>query len=133
MTKIPENTIKRINFIANAQKSIKSLKFGDRQNSIDQLISTGVEHNENIQNASDADEVNLINLIADDDSSEINNDPDSNENESEVVNDANDESNEDENESDANDDSNEDKNESPPAAISVENSSDELVQPNQSN
>ena len=37
--KVPENEILRINFMAKKQRSIKVLKFGDRQKIIDHLIS----------------------------------------------------------------------------------------------
>ena len=52
--KIPENAIRRINFIVKKQKSIKVLKFSDSQNRIDQRVSTGVEHDDNVQDDSDS-------------------------------------------------------------------------------
>ena len=51
--------------MANKQRSIKRLEFGDRQNIIDHLIRTGVEHvldtnDDDIQNDGNAEEVILI-------------------------------------------------------------------------
>ena len=44
--KMPVSAISRINYICNHQKSVKGLKFGDRQNQINATISTGVLDNE---------------------------------------------------------------------------------------
>ena len=56
MLKMPLNDIKRIDFMAKTQKSIRGFNFGDRQNLIDNLISTGVEHGSDyIQDTSDTD------------------------------------------------------------------------------
>ena len=42
MLKMPVNAINRIHFMAKKQKSVKGLRFGDMQNIIAHLISTGV-------------------------------------------------------------------------------------------
>ena len=55
--KMPESAINRINHMARQQKSVKGLKFGDRQNLIDYRISIGVIEDEGIE------EDNLINNI----------------------------------------------------------------------
>ena len=55
---MPLNTIKIIDFMAKNQKSIRALKFGDRQNLIENLISAGVEHVSGpVQDTSNDDEV----------------------------------------------------------------------------
>ena len=51
--KMPQSAISRLNYISKLQKSVKGLKFGDRQNQLSDLISTRVEHissNQNNQN-----------------------------------------------------------------------------------
>ena len=42
INKMPISTISRINYMCKKQKAIKGLKFGDRQNTINAAISTGV-------------------------------------------------------------------------------------------
>ena len=60
MLKIPLNAIGRINYVAKKKNYIKGLKFGDRQNIIDQLIITGVEYDpisDDNQGSGHADEI----------------------------------------------------------------------------
>ena len=42
--KIPANGIKCIKYIAKKQKEIRGLTFGDRKIALDQILSTGVTH-----------------------------------------------------------------------------------------
>ena len=94
---MPENETLRINFMAKKQRLIKGLTFGDRQNVIDHLIITGIEHvpyniDDNIQDTGNAKKVILI------DGNEVDNNVDTDEVDNnadvdEVVND-NDNSNE---------------------------------------
>ena len=42
--KILQSAISRINYISKLEISVKGLKFGDRQNQLNDLISIGVEH-----------------------------------------------------------------------------------------
>ena len=56
--KMLTNAINRINFMVKKQKSVKGLKFCDRQNIIDQLISAGVNcATDNMKDTGYADEV----------------------------------------------------------------------------
>ena len=54
--KMPIGDISKLYFVANEQKSINRLKFGYRQNSIDHLISVGVENIPNNTDEADATE-----------------------------------------------------------------------------
>ena len=60
--KMPENEILKINFMTKKQRSVKGLKLGDRQNTIDHLVRTGVECSpktidDDVQDSRNADEV----------------------------------------------------------------------------
>ena len=76
--KIPENAILRIKFMAKKQRSIQGLKFGDRQNTIDQLMNIGVEcspnnSDDNVQDTRNAEELITI------DTNEVDNNVDTDE------------------------------------------------------
>ena len=58
--KMPQSAINRINYAAKQQKTMKGLKFGDRQNLIDHCISTGV-----IEDVEDEDVTTLNNFNSD--------------------------------------------------------------------
>ena len=55
---MPMSAVSRINYMCKKQCSVKGLKFGDRQNQIDYLISTGVEYapDESLQPAHEDDD-----------------------------------------------------------------------------
>ena len=91
--KIPENAILRIKFMAKKQRSIQGLKFGDRQNTIDQLMTIGVEcspnnSDDNVQDTRNAEELITIDTNEVDtnvDADEVVNDDDNN-NANEMIN-----------------------------------------------